>query len=175
MKTPLSNGADGIAVGIATGCGVGFIALAPGTFGSALGVVLFFPLSLQGPSIYVAVLAALGAVGVWSSSRAEIVFERKDDGRIVIDEVVGQLLTLLPLLLFRGVERVPREFFFFLVVTGFVAFRVLDIAKPGWIRRVEQSTDGGFGVMADDLVAGVFGAGVLAVATYGVLSWRGVQ
>lgn len=172
MKTPLL---DGIGVGIATGCGVGFVPLAPGTFGSLLGVGLFIPLFRAGPATYLAVLGLAAGVGVWASGRAEVVFGRPDDGRIVVDEIVGQWITLLPLLVVRGVARLSREEFFLLVVTGFVAFRVLDIAKPGWIRRVERQTHGGFGVMADDGLAGVFGAAALTAATFGMLSIAGAD
>ena len=179
LKTPLPDAAgtkivNGVAVGIATGGGVGFLPYAPGSFGSLLGVALFFALFSYEAFAYLAVLLLLTPLGVWASGRAERIFESQDDGRIVIDEVVGQLITLLPLLLVRGLDRLPQGVFFSLVVTGFVAFRVLDIAKPGWIRRVELNTHGGFGVMADDLVAGLFGTLVLAVATFGMLSWMGM-
>jgi phosphatidylglycerophosphatase A len=105
---------------------------------------------------------ALCALGVWSADVSEAVFERTDDGRIVIDEVVGQLLTLAPLRMVFGPQQAGQEMFW--LVTGFVAFRVLDIAKPGPVGWVERHTSGGFGVMADDVVAGVIAALVLALA-----------
>lgn len=181
-KAPLpapqaGNFSGWLGVAIATCGGVGTIPLAPGTFGSIVGVILFIPLAREGPVPYVLVLLALCGAGVWASDRAEEVFASKDDGRIVIDEVVGQLITLIPLLAFcgaRGFSCEPTQLegpaFFSLVVTGFVAFRVFDIAKPGAVRWAENSISGGAGVMADDCVAGVFGAVVLAVPTFTMLS-----
>jgi phosphatidylglycerophosphatase A len=109
-------------------------------------------------------IGILTLVGVWASSWAERDFcregGRKDDGRIVIDEVVGQLIALAPLPLLLG----PESGFLAVisaVVTGFVLFRLFDVWKPGAIRWAEKRFDGGMGVMADDLVAGVYAAGVL--------------
>ena len=91
---------------------------------------------------------------------------KKDDGRIVIDEVVGQLLTLAPLAVVPGLW--PRSAGWLLTwhVTGFVVFRVLDIWKPGPIRRMEQRFAGGAGVMMDDVLAGLIGAVPLALAAW---------
>ncbi len=85
-------------------------------------------------------------------------FGRADDGRIVIDEVVGQLLALAPLLALPLVERTNWR----ALVTGFVAFRVLDIWKPGPVRWAERRFSGGTGVMMDDVVAGALAALALA-------------
>ncbi|MDP6977885.1 MAG: phosphatidylglycerophosphatase A [Myxococcota bacterium] len=151
-----------VSVGVATAGGVGFLPLAPGTFGALVGVGLFVLLSGEGFFLYLCTTLVLGALGVWASGQAEHFFGREDDGRIVIDEVVGQLITFAPLVGVLGVERLPRASFFALVVTGFVAFRVFDIAKPGWIGKVEKNTHGGAGVMADDIAAGLMGALVVA-------------
>ena len=109
-------------------------------------------------------IAVLTLIGIWASAWAERDFcregGRKDDGRIVIDEVVGQLIALAPLPLLLG----PDSGFlsvFIAVVTGFVLFRLFDVWKPGAIRWAEKRFDGGMGVMADDLVAGVYAAGAL--------------
>ncbi len=104
-------------------------------------------------------LAALLALAVWAAERAGRHFGVVDDGRIVIDEVVGQLVALAPLA--GGRAAWP------LVVTGFVAFRVFDVWKPGPVGRAERTLAGGFGVVMDDVVAGALaallvGAGVLA-------------
>ena len=111
---------------------------------------------------------------------AEVDFGRRDDGRIVIDEVVGQLIALAPLVIFwggaasRGVAAPPvlqtssglhalatgpgALVLFFEVVTGFVLFRLFDVWKPGAVRWAEQRFEGGMGVMADDVVAGMYAA-----------------
>ena len=87
-----------MAIFLATGAGAGYGPIAPGTWGSALGVALALPLAAGGAGLYAASLASLLAVGIWAADEAERAFGREDDGRIVIDEVVGQLLTLTPLL-----------------------------------------------------------------------------
>jgi len=144
---------------VATAAGAGFSPVAPGTAGALVGVVLFFPLAELGPWLYA--LAALGllSLGVRAASEAERCYGRKDDGRIVIDEVVGQLLALLPLTLpGLGAGWLP-------VVTGFVAFRVFDVWKPALARRAEQM-GGGAGVMLDDVVAGVLAAPFAAAVAW---------
>jgi phosphatidylglycerophosphatase A len=119
-------------------------------------------------------VALVAAIGVWAAGRCEEAWGRKDDGRIVIDEVAGQLLTLVPVLAL-GATGVPEELsagsrlWWLLVVTAFVAFRGLDIWKPGPVRWAERSFSGGWGVMADDLVAGALGAVVMTLPCYAVL------
>jgi phosphatidylglycerophosphatase A len=121
------------------------------------------------------VVAAVTGIGTLAAGQAERVFGGKDDGRIVIDEVAGQLLTLAPLVPLRAdlSARAAGEWlgvspFFWLAVTGFVAFRVLDVWKPGPVRWVQRFS-GGPGVMADDLLAGAIGAVALAVLAVGVV------
>ena len=157
---------------IAVAGGFGYVPRAPGTAGSLCGVLLFITLcwlvGLPGegrpgaPSLeillllYGLVVVGLLGLGIWSAGNAEADFGRKDDGRIVIDEVVGQLVTLWPLPIFA----VAGDFFSLMVgvVTGFVLFRVFDIWKPGAVRWAERRFEGGLGVMADDVVAGLYGA-----------------
>ena len=151
------------AIFLATGAGAGYGPIAPGTWGSALGVLLYLPLSAAGALPYAAVLALLLVAGIWAAGEAERAFGRKDDGRIVIDEVVGQLITLAPLLADPALLRSPLW-----LVTGFVTFRVFDVWKPGPVRWAERRFAGGAGVMLDDVVAGVFAALVLAAARLAV-------
>lgn len=92
------------------------------------------------------------ALGIWAADVAERAYGRKDDGRIVIDEVAGQLLTLLPLIP-AGRAWSPGW-----LVTGFVAFRVLDVWKPGPVRWLQDNLRGGAGVVLDDVMAGAIGA-----------------
>lgn len=159
------------AVALATAGGAGFAPLAPGTFGAAVGVALYALLAARGPALLVGVLLAVSALGIWASGEAERVFGRHDDGRIVIDEVAGQLLGLLPLALLapaHGVAPLP-------LLAGFVAFRAFDIAKPYPVRWAERRLPGGLGVMADDLVAGALAAAaVAALAALGVFGGGGV-
>jgi len=102
---------------------------------------------------------ALLVAGTWAAGEAERAFGSEDDGRIVIDEVVGQLLALAPLFTLPAPSRTNC----FAVVTAFVAFRAFDIAKPGPVQWAERRFAGGLGVMADDVVAGALAAIVVAV------------
>lgn len=132
--------------------------MAPGTFGSALAVLLYFPLAALGAPGYGLVVLALFAVGTPAAGAAERIYGRADDGRIVIDEVVGQLITLAPLLLAPSLARSQR---LALLAVGFFAFRLFDIWKPGPVRLLERRVTGGFGVMLDDVAAGALGAAVV--------------
>ena len=155
---------DGLARWIAVVGGAGYAPVAPGTMGSLVAALAFAGAAEAAASTGPVVVAAgLGlaivvtfALGTWASGRAERVFGRHDDGRIVVDEVVGQWLTLAPIVPFLGV--LDSFSLGLAVVTGFVAFRVFDVWKPGAVRWAERRFEGGLGVMADDVVAGVYGA-----------------
>lgn len=150
---------QGVALFVATGAGSGFAPVAPGTFGSALGVLVFVLFSPVSFGLFALTWLALLALGVWAADRAERIYG-EDDGRIVIDEVLGQLLTLAPLLWWGPISLAG-------LVTGFVTFRVLDVWKPGPIGWAERRFEGGAGVVADDVVAGALGAAVLAALSAG--------
>jgi phosphatidylglycerophosphatase A len=154
-----------VALLIATGAGAGYAPLAPGTFGSALGLVLYPWLAGLGPWLYALTLLALLSLGIWAADEAERVFRRKDDGRIVIDEIVGQLLALIVIdeIVGQLLALAPLVAFGIAaslgwLVTGFVAFRCFDIWKPGPARWAERSFEGGASVMLDDVVAGLLAA-----------------
>jgi len=128
---------------IATLGPVGYLPLAPGTWGSAVGAVfiLLVPLS---PSAQLLLIIAGFIIGSVASGVAERVTGEQDSGHIIIDEFVGMLVAVL--FLPRGLPWVLAAFFL---------FRVLDILKPYPIRRVESSLKGGIGVMTDDILAGI--------------------
>ncbi len=144
---------------MATAGGAGYAPVAPGTAGSAVGVAAFVLLAPFGTGPVLLAAAVLLAAGIWAADHAERIFERKDDGRIVIDEVVGQLLALAPLAALVPAVR-PRNPW--LLAAGFLLFRLFDIWKPGPVRLAERSFPGGAGVMLDDVVAGIFAAAALA-------------
>jgi phosphatidylglycerophosphatase A len=148
-------------VWIATFFGVGYCPVAPGTAGAAAGLVLFAILSRLSPMLYLLTCVALVFLGIWAAEEFSRQSGTHDDGRIVIDEVAGQLLTLVPLVLSGRRGSVP------LVVTGFVLFRIFDVWKPGPVRWLERNLSGGAGVVMDDVLAGVF-----AAATLGVIAWK---
>jgi phosphatidylglycerophosphatase A len=140
---------------LATAGGVGYAPVASGTFGSAVGVILYLPLSFLHPLLYLATVVASLFLGIWAADEAEQSYGKKDDGRIVIDEVVGQFITFFPLLLLAQPAAVRSPV---LLLLGFLSFRFFDIWKPGPARWAEQNLSGGAGVMLDDVVAGLFAA-----------------
>jgi phosphatidylglycerophosphatase A len=152
------GGAFGLAGILATAGGVGYAPIAPGTFGSAVGVALFVVLSALHPLLFALTTATLFALGTWAADRAEDFFDKKDDGRIVIDEVVGQLLALFPLLWFANLAGAS---WLALLGAGFLLFRLFDIWKPGPVAWAERHFEGGAGVMLDDVVAGALAALVI--------------
>ena len=139
---------------VATGAGSGYSPIASGTAGSLVGLLLYVPLRHLPGGLFLLVLLAVTGLGTWVAGRAERLFGREDDGRITIDEVVGMLIALafLPF-------RVDTA------LAAFLLFRLFDIWKPPPARRAE-SLPGGVGVMADDLVAGLYANLV------GQLIWR---
>jgi phosphatidylglycerophosphatase A len=122
-----------------------------------------FVLLSNSPTGLVVVWGALMAAGTWAASEAERVFARPDDGRIVIDEIAGQLFATSALLLLPPASRTKLLG----LVTGFVAFRLFDIAKPGPVRWAERRFSGGLGVMLDDVVAGGMAAVVVGALVAG--------
>ena len=145
---------DYLALAIAT-CGVGYLPLAPGTFGSLVGVGIFWLLVRANPLMIVAVIFAVTCAGIWAGSRIEQLSGRKDPGKVVVDEVAGQMIALFPLILFARWSIVA-------VIVSFILFRFFDIVKPYPANRL-QDLDGGTGIMFDDLVAGVYGAIVVSI------------
>jgi phosphatidylglycerophosphatase A len=128
-------------------------------------VLLYFPLAAFGPLGYGLSTLALLAVGIPAAGAAERIFGRSDDGRIVIDEVAGQLLALAPLLLGPPLS---RSTLLALLAVGFFAFRLFDIWKPGPVRLLERRVAGGWGVMLDDVAAGALAAAALLLLRLGL-------
>ena len=133
------------------GC-VGHAPIAPGTAGSAAALAVFALIRLaDSPVLEMAAILVLLLVGTWSAGVAERVLGRSDPGQVVIDEVVGLLLTLA--LIPVGVRG---------ALVGFVLFRVFDIIKPYPCARLEK-LGGGVGIMADDVMAGLYGNVILRI------------
>lgn len=131
------------ALPLATAAGVGYVPFAPGTFGSAVGLLLWAILP-PSPAVHATTIVALFVAGAWSGTIAEQHFGRSDPAQVVIDEVVGMLITIfLNPIGWRG------------AAGGFLLFRLADIIKPYPVNRFER-LHGGMGVMADDAVAAVY-------------------
>lgn len=128
---------------IASGAYSGYSPIAPGTAGSVVGILIYLlAFSLQLSAIgYLLITILIVSIGIWVSGRAEEIFERKDSQKIVIDEIAGMLISLFML---------PHGFW--TALSGFIIFRMLDIAKPFYIL---ERLPGGLGVMMDDVAAGI--------------------
>ena len=149
-----------IAVFVATFGYVGYAPVAPGTFGSAAGLALFVLLRAIGvPWLEPVVIVALFVAGTWAGNVAERYFGGIDPGPVVIDEVLGMLVTLM---------FVPVSWAGALL--GFLLFRVLDIVKP-WPARQMENLHGGVGVMADDAMAAVYGNVLMWLAVWYGPAW----
>jgi phosphatidylglycerophosphatase A len=130
---------------LATGFYTGYIPGAPGTAGTLIGVILYLGIHKLSWPCYLLIFIVLFLLGVYLSDRAtNYFFKEKDSKRIVIDEIVGFLVAMF---------LVPFETRF--IIAAFLVFRVFDILKPFPLRRLE-TLPGGWGVMGDDLLAGVY-------------------
>ncbi|MDP8247937.1 MAG: phosphatidylglycerophosphatase A [Candidatus Tritonobacter lacicola] len=142
------------ALAIATVCRLGRCPLAPGTAGALVGVLLYlavFPLAWQ---VYLMITAALFVLGVWASTVAEEALGGKDPSQVIIDEVVGYLITMFCI-----------PFSIQAVVIGFALNRVLDIIKPYPANKAEKAGKG-LGIMADDLVSSIYANILLRLILY---------
>lgn len=147
---------------IAFGFGTGLSPVAPGTLGTLPGILLFLALSwlhVQAFALAVAILAVLGWLVCAISSRQLGVH---DHPGIVIDEMIGYCVAAAPLLPALGWIDAPL---WLGLLVAFVAFRFFDIVKPWPISWLDRHVGGGLGIMADDLLAGVFAAAVTWGAT----------
>ncbi len=159
---------DYLALAIAT-CGVGYFPIAPGTVGSLVGVGIYVAvwgwlyrileahaargglnlLYIFTPQMAVMLLVifVVTMVGIWAATRAEKATQKKDPSIVVIDEVAGQMIALL-----SGPFWLPT---WWSILSAFILFRLFDIWKPYPIRRLE-GLESGLGIMADDVLAGVY-------------------
>jgi phosphatidylglycerophosphatase A len=132
-----------VALALATSLGVGYVPYAPGTFGSAAGL-LFWWLLPHSFTIQLAAIVLVFAVGSWSGNVAERHFKASDPAPVVIDEVMGMWITLL-------LNPVGWQG----AVIAFLLFRLFDVIKPYPANRLER-LPGGLGVMADDGMAAIY-------------------
>jgi phosphatidylglycerophosphatase A len=128
----------------ATGLGAGFSPVVPGTMGTLVAIPIYYFASSIPFLLYELTLVAFFFFSSWISNQAERYWGKKDDRRIVIDEIMGFLVTML---------WIPGSPLF--IAAGFLLFRFFDILKPFPIRRLEK-VESGFGVVLDDVLAGVY-------------------
>ncbi len=147
---------------IALGFGAGLAPVAPGTFGTLVAIPIALGLRAQASdAVYLGVVVAFLAVGVWAAAVTGRNLGVPDHGAIVWDEVVAFLLVLF----FVGNDGVAVAF-------AFLLFRLFDIVKPPPIRQLDATLKNGFGVMLDDLVAAGYTLLVLALAQRFWEWWR---
>lgn len=143
--------------------GVGKIPKAPGTVATLATIPIWILMHSLGPVVYMVITFLLVPVGVWAANLYESHSQQHDSKEIVIDEVVGFLITMtwLPLTWQSA-------------LLGFVVFRFFDILKPPPIRQLDQKIKGGFGVMVDDIAAGIIGS-IIMQTLYNQTNWLGAQ
>lgn len=145
---------------LATWFGCGFMRPAPGTWGSVgalpFGIILFAATGLIG---FITSIIIVTIVGLWASDKFEKITQTHDNKMIVIDEVAGQWIALLPVFYFTGIDSL-------FIALAFGLFRFFDIIKPWPVSYFDRHVDGALGVMADDLVAGAFAALIISGGIY---------
>lgn len=134
-----------ILLAVATGFYVGFLPVFPGTWGSVAAFVPYYFARNLPPWSYLIMLAVVFIFGFFSAGAAEKILDRADAGPIVIDEIVGMLITLM---------FAPAHPLYWLL--GFVLFRIFDILKPFPVCWFDNHIHGGLGIMLDDVMAGLY-------------------
>jgi phosphatidylglycerophosphatase A len=155
---------EAVTLWLAQGFGIGRVRLAPGTFGSALGL-LWFAILLWMQTLWAFLAVAVGGllISVWICGRAERILNQRDPGSIVLDEICAVPLCFVPWVtsewLRKGAWPTLEAFFgektWYITVVIFVLFRGFDIVKP-WPVRQSQRLPGGWGVVMDDVLAALY-------------------
>jgi phosphatidylglycerophosphatase A len=147
---------------LAFGFGAGKAPVAPGTFGTLVGIAAYLLLQPLSALIYAVTVLALFALGVWLCQVTEQDLKVHDHPGIVWDEIVGYLITMF---------MAPAGWVW--IVVGFLLFRLFDIWKPFPIRQLERRIQGGFGNMLDDVLAGLYSLAALQGIVYLAGIWAG--
>jgi phosphatidylglycerophosphatase A len=148
---------------LATFFGAGTLPKSPGTWGSLATLPFIYLLNLAGPLIYMAAVVIMLPVSVIAAEIFGREHNTQDDQRIVIDEVIGMMITM---------TWMPQTWQAFLA--GFVLFRFFDILKPPPISYFDKRVKGGLGVVMDDVVAGII-ASIIMQILYSQTNWLGAQ
>ena len=140
---------------LAFGAGAGLAPRAPGTAGTAVAIPIYAVLATQPITLYLLAVALIAAAGVWVCGRTARELGVHDHPGIVLDEIAGFLVTMTAL---------PFDWPW--IAAGFVAFRILDVAKPWPVSLADRKVGGGLGIMLDDLLAGALAGAALHAARY---------
>ena len=135
---------------LSLGFGSGLAPFAPGTFGTLVALPLYFLLQKLPLPLYLAVIVAGFVIGIWLCEQTTQALGVHDHSGIVWDEIIGYLITMIA---------IPLDWRW--IVAGFLLFRFFDIIKPWPIRWIDSQVSGGFGIMLDDVIAGIFALLVL--------------
>ncbi len=137
---------------LATGGYSGFFPGVPGTAGSLVGVILFLIFARLSFPLYCTTIIAFIFFAIWWAAKAALIFQKKDPPQVVIDEIAGYLVTM---------AGVPPSWGY--IIAGFMLFRLVDIVKPYPIRWIDQHVAGGYGIVLDDVLAGVYANIILQI------------
>lgn len=130
---------------LALGFGSGLMPKAPGTFGTLAAIPVYLLMSELSLWIFIAITAVISVAGIYICDYTSKALGVHDHSGIVIDEIAGYLITMIA---------VPAEWLWILL--GFILFRIFDILKPWPISWLDKKVSGGFGIMIDDVLAGIF-------------------
>jgi phosphatidylglycerophosphatase A len=147
-----------IVIFLATGCFTGYSPLAPGTTGTLAAIPIYFFLSRLSPPYYIAILLGSIYAAIWVSDRAEVLLQSRDCRYIVIDEIVGFFVAMFM------IPPTVRN-----ILLGFFLFRAFDIIKPFPIRALEERVRGGYGVVLDDIIAGIYTNLIIHILLFTIL------
>ncbi len=156
---------------IATWFGSGFLPKAPGTWGSLAALPFAYIIIVYTcPYALIVGTVALFFIGMWASDKVEKSVPSKDPGFIVVDEVVGQWIALLPLSFLYRIYYHDSFYLYFpaIAIIAFIAFRIFDIWKPWPVNYADKNFPGGYGIMLDDVVAGMYALIVTSALAVGI-------
>lgn len=139
---------------LASGFYSGYSPFAPGTAGSLVGILLYLFLQNISDASYITIVVLIFGIGVYISAQAEGIYQKKDCSNIVIDEIAGMLVSLAFFQSGQSGQSGPGGMKF--IISGFILFRIFDIIKPFPVRTIDMKLGGGWGIMLDDIMAGVY-------------------
>jgi phosphatidylglycerophosphatase A len=157
---------------IATWFGSGLLPKAPGTWGSLAAIPFAYIISVYTcPYALIFGTVALFFIGIWASDKIEKSAQIKDPGFIVVDEVVGQWIALLPLPFLYSLLNSESSYLYFAIIAAvaFITFRVFDIWKPWPVNYVDKNVHGGYGIMLDDVIAGMYALIITSALAVGMV------
>jgi len=140
---------------LSSGTYLGYIPLASGTFGSLWGIPIFYWLSTQKFWFQIVILIGSIFLAILLAGQAAKILDEKDPSKVVIDEIVGYMAAMAGM-----------TFSWTMAISGFFIFRIMDIVKPYPIRKIDQQMPGGWGIVLDDVLAGIYSQIILRILVY---------